>query len=1051
MKTASKGFLAWFVHNPIAANLLMMMILVGGFTGLSGLDKEMFPKIPRDVVQVVVPYPGAGPKEVEEQICIRVEEEVHDLDGIEELRSFAYQGSGRIEIEVADGYDTQKLLNDVKSRVDAINTFPVDSERPEIRDILARTQILSIAVAGPLNEWDLKQLAEEIRDEVTELPGVTLAEIGGTRPEEVSVEVSEETLRQYQLRFDDVVEAIRRSSINLPAGEVREEAGDIVLQTRGQAYNREDFERIVVLRNNDGTQVHLGDIAHINDGFAEQDLVSKFNGKPAVFINLFNTRNPDVITTSEAVREYIDQRLPTLQQGVELVIWRDLSVYLNSRIDLLLKNALGGLILVFGLLVFFLRPALAFWVAMGIGISYLGALWLMPYLGISVNVVSMFAFLLILGIVVDDAIVVGESVYAHYERGLSGNESAVMGAKSVSKPVTFAVLTTMIVFVPMMLLPGDSTKLMAVMPKVAIIALAFSLLESFLILPAHLRHMKPEKEPKWLIAKWVHHGRQHTSSALKKFADNQFRPLLERALRHSYITIATFIAILIVVLGVFFTGWLRVSFFPVVEGEYLRASVELQEGSGFGRSLEIMAQLEQSVNDLKKEPLLISASGQSVLKNHYAESKENNVFIVLELSSNESRSVSSRDVAELWRKHIGPVENVEEFDVEYTLMGKPKDINMVLKGRDIDVLRGATEEIESALLSYTGVHNVSDSMRSARKEIEISLTDHANTLDVGLSDIASQLRNAFYGAEAQRIPREREDVKVMVRYSAAERATMSSLDEMRIRTADGRELPFNAVADVEFVPGYTEIKRRDRMRMVEIKAELSRGSASANEIVFALKKQFWSELEKKYPGITLQIDGAQKDQTEFETGFLQMMALALLAIYALLAVEFRSYWQPVIILSAVPFGIAGAIVGHILFGKEISMPSMMGMLAAAGVVVNDNLVLIDRINQLIKEGWHPYEAVMQGARDRFRPIVLTSLTTFFGLMPILFEKSAQAQFLIPMVISLAFGVLLATFVTLILVPAIYVSGERVKETCQRWRSGKGSSEIPVGEGDSRNF
>lgn len=1032
--TTGNGFLAWFVNNPIAANLLMLMILVGGFTGLSDLDKEMFPKVPRDVVQVTVPYPGAGPKEVEEQICVRVEEKVHDLDGIEELRSFAYQGAGRIEIEVADGYDTQKLLNDVKTRVDAINTFPVDSERPRIKEILARTQILSIAVAGPLNEWDLKRLAENIRDEVIKLPGVTLAEIGGIRPEEVSVEVSEETLRQYQLRFDDVVAAIRRSSINLPAGEVREEAGDIVLQTRGQAYNRQDLESIVVLRNEDGTQVRLGEIAHINDGFAEQDVVSKFNGKPAVFVNLFNTRNPDVLTTSTAVRAYLDQKIPTLQQGVELVVWRDLSVYLNSRIDLLLRNALGGLVLVFALLVLFLRPALAFWVAAGIGISYLGTLWLMPYFGISVNVVSMFAFLLILGIVVDDAIVVGESIHSHYERGLNGVQSAAMGAKSVSKPVTFAVITTMIVFVPMMLLPGDSSKLMAVMPKVAIIALAFSLLETFLILPAHLRHMKPEKEPRWLVIRWIHHARQRTSSALKSVAENQFRTLLERALRHRYITMATFLAILIMVLGFFFTGWMRVSFFPVVEGEYLRASVELQEGSGFNRSLEIMEQLEQSVALLKKEPLLMTASGRPVLKNHFAQSNENNVSVVLELSSNESRSVSSRDVSELWRKHIGPVENVEEFDVEYTLMGKPKDINLVLKGRDIAALRAATDEIGSALLSYPGVYNVSDSIRSARKEIEISLTDNADTLGIGLSDIANQLRNAFYGAEAQRIPREREDVKVMVRYPAEERATVASLDDMRVRTSDSRELPFSAVAVAEFVPGYSEIKRRDRMRMVEIKGELARGSVSANEIVSALKKQYWSDLEEKYPGISLQIDGAQKDQTEFEAGFLQMMALALLAIYALLAIEFRSYWQPLIILSAVPFGIAGAIIGHMLFGKEISMPSMMGVLAAAGVVVNDNLVLIDRINQLVKEGWHSYDAVVQGARDRFRPIVLTSLTTFFGLMPILFEKSAQAQFLIPMVISLAFGVLLATFVTLLLVPSIYVSGARVKEGIRRWRS-----------------
>ena len=1026
MSTPGKGLIAWWVNNPIAANLLMWMILVGGVTSLPGLDKEMFPKIPRDVVQVEVSYPGAGPREVEEQICIRIEEEVHDLDGIEEIRSFAYQGGGRIEIEVSDGYSTQKLLNEVKSRVDAINTFPVDSERPQIKEVLARTQILSLAVAGPLNERELKRLADTIRDEVINLPGVTLAEVGGTRPEEVSIEIAEETLRRFQLRFEDVVAAIRRSSVNLPAGEVREQSGDIVLQTRGQAYHRDDFERIVVLHDADGTEVRLGDIAHINDGFAEQDLVSKFNGKPAVFINLFNTRNPDVITTSAAVREYIESKLPSLQPGVELVVWRDLSVYLNSRIDLLLRNALGGLLLVFGLLVLFLRPALAFWVASGIGIAYMGTLWLMPYLGISVNVVSLFAFLLILGIVVDDAIVVGESVYAHYERGLKGVESASLGARSVSKPVTFAVLTTMIVFVPMLLLPGDSTKLMAEMPKVALIALAFSLVESFLILPAHLRHLKPEKEPSWLPARWVHHARHKTSALLKIFVEQRYRPFLEKSLRHSGVTIASFLAVLIVVLGFFFTGWLRVAFFPVVEGEYLRASVELPEGVGFSRSLTIMDQIEQGVVALKEEPLLIAEDGTSILRNHFAESRENMVSVVLELASNETRSVSSREVAELWRKHIGPVENVEEFEVEFTLMGRPKDINLLLKGRDMDALRAASSEIEAALLSYPGVFNVSSSLRTASKEIEISLHDNADTLGIGLSDIAGQLRNAFYGAEAQRIPREKEDVKVMVRYPEEERAKVSSLDELRIRTVDGRELPFNAVADAEFVPGYTEIKRRDRMRMVEIEGELARGASSANEVVAALFGERWPELLAKYPGLSLEVAGAQKDQQEFETGFLQMMLLAVLAIYAFLAVEFRSYWQPVIILSAIPFGIAGAILGHMLFGKEISMPSMMGVLAAAGVVVNDNLVLIDRINQLRKEGWHAVDAVVQGAKDRFRPIVLTSLTTFFGLMPILFERSAQAQFLIPMVISLAFGVLLATFVTLLLVPSIYVCGERIR-------------------------
>ncbi len=1030
----------WFVDNPIAANLLMLIILVGGVTSLPGIDNEMFPNIPRDVVEVVVPYPGAGPAEVEQQICIRVEEEISDLDGIEEIRSFARQNVGVIEVEVDRNYSTQQLLNNVKSRVDAINTFPEDAERAQVKEVLARVRVLRVAVFGDIREAELKAVTEEIRDEVALLPGINLAEVTGTRLDEVSIEVSEENLRRYQLRFEDVVNAIRRSSINLPAGEVQEEAGDITLQTRGQAYVRQDFEEIIVLRNVDGTLVQLRDIATVRDGFVEQDLQSRFNGKPASFIDVYSTRDPDLIGNSISIREYLDKKAAQLPAGIELVVWRDASVYLQGRIDLLAKNALGGLVLVFVLLMLFLRPVLAFWVAVGIGVSYLGTFWVMPYFGVTINIVSLFAFLMILGIIVDDAIVVGESIYAHSERGISGVKSAALGAGAVSKPVTFAVLTTMIVFLPLILMPGDMARFFAVMGVVAILALAFSLIESFLILPAHLRHMKPEREPKRQPLLWIHRLRVQFSSRLDSFNNNSYKPFLVKTLDHRRETIAWFVFVLLVVFSLLIGGWLRTSFFPVVQGEFVMVNVELPEGTGFGQTVAVMEHIEDAIDQLEQLPELQDSDGASIIKALQSRGEENTVLISIELLSNEKRDISSRFVGEKLKELIGPLPEAEDFEVVYSLVQRGKDISLALKGRDAAEMKAASARIQDVLSSFAGVYNVKDSWQGVRQEAEISLQPDANTVGIGLSDVARQLRQAFYGAEAQRIPRLKEDVKVMVRYPKEQRATMQTLEDLRIRTEDGRELPFDSVATVNYVPGYAEIKRRDRQRMMEITAEIKPGTSSANEVVSVLLRDHWPDIRKDYGTMSLSVDGDQKEQQEFEVAFMQLLILILLAIYALLAIEFHSYWQPLIILSTVPFGIAGAILGHVLMGRDVSMPSMLGAMAAVGVVVNDNLVLIDRVNYLRKEGWEGRKAMLQAATDRFRPIVLTSLTTFFGLTPILLERSTQAQFLIPMVISLSFGVLFATLITLVLVPNLYMSGEFLKEKLAAFKAGFGNKE-----------
>lgn len=932
-----------------------------------------------------------------------------------------------MEVEVEDGYDIQQLLNNVKSRVDAINTFPEDSEHPQIREVLSRIRVLRIAVSGGMDEEQLKAVTEEVRDDIASLPGISVAEVSGIRDDEVAIELSEHMLQQYKLSFEKVVAAIRRSSINLSAGQIREKTGDITLQARGQAYNRKQFEDIVVLHALDGTVIRLGDIATVRDGFAERNLVSNFNGKPAAFVDVYTTQDPDLLGNSKSLRAYVEEKKSVLPASVKVEIWNDMSRYLQSRMDLLISNALGGLVLVFIILLLFLRPALAFWVAAGLGVAYLGTFWLMPYFGLTVNVVTLFAFLMILGIIVDDAIVVGESVYSHYERGLDGHASAALGASMVSKPVTTAVMTTMMVFVPLILLPGDAAKFFADMGTVALLALAFSLLESFLILPAHLRHMRPEKEPRWKLFQLIHGARKKVSAGLMSFADYYYRPVLKKALQNRRVTLACFLGGLLIVISTFAGGWLKVSFFPRVEGEFVLVRVEMPESGGFTQTVAVMKRVEAAIETLRQQPEMRDAQGNSLIKALQSRSEDNSVIVALELVGNEVRNTSSHYVGEQLKVLIGPVPEAEDFEVVYTMIPKSKDINLMLRGHDIDEMKKASQQIQQALARFPGVHNITDSAQDTKPEIEVIMRPFAETLGIGLSDVARQVRQAFYGAEAQRIPRLKEDVKVMVRYPEQQRSTVYTLDELRVRTADGRELPFDAVATAEYVPGYAEIKRHDRQRMVEIKAELLPGYASATDIVGALFRDQWPSIASDFPGMRLTIEGDQKEQQEFEVALLQFLLLVLLAIYALLAIQFRSYWQPVIILSAVPFGIAGAIIGHLIMGKDISMPSMLGVMAAAGVVVNDNLVLIDRINYLRKEGWQASKAIIQAAHDRFRPIVLTSITTFFGLMPILLERSTQAQFLIPMVISLAFGVLFATTVTLMLVPAIYLSGEHVKE------------------------
>jgi multidrug efflux pump subunit AcrB len=1011
---------AWFVRNPIAANLLMLLIIVGGLAGIPSLDKQFFPDFAVNTVQVVTTYPGAGPSEVEEQICVRIEEAVHDLSGVQELRSTAREGLGTVLVKAEPGYDMQKLTAEVKSRVDAISSFPVDAERPVVTELENRQDMIRVTVAGDVGERNLKALAERLRDDLAARPYISIVEIETARPYEVSVEVSEFTLRRYGLRFDDVVNAISASSLNLPAGAIKSEEGDIRLQTRGQAYARADFENIVLVSKRDGTRLLLGDVATVTDGFEDLDLRRRFNDQPALNLVVYVASRPNVLKTSETVHAWVEEVSPGLPDGVTLTAWQDQSVPFKSRVATLLKNGVGGLALVFAVLVLFLRPLLAMWVCVGIAVAFLGTFFMLPYTGVQLHMISLFAFLLILGIVVDDAIIVGEAIHSRQTAGDGGEHGAILGASSVVKPVMFAVISTMIFFAPMWFMPGDWADATMAIPTVVTLSLAFSLLECLLILPSHLAHMRPVKPAGagWLAV--LERMREGCAEAMVRFAAQRYRPFLERCLNAHLMTLSLFFVALVLTLSVYAGGWIKSGFFPEVTADWVVARVKLQDGVAFNDTLDKLYQVESAAERIKAR-YNEKATGER-LGHIYAFARDNNANLYLELSDT---SVDIAKLSEAWRNEIGDLGEVEDFSLDYTIQENGEPIRLVLAANAVSDLERVSEQLRTELLGYPGVFNVNDSMQSPREEIELSLKPAAENLGITLADLARQVRRAFYGAEVQRIPRAREDVKVMVRYPEAERISIDNLNQMRIRTPDGRELPFEAVAQVQFVKGYQTIERLDRKRTVEVTAELQPGSSSAREIVDDVVRRKLPEWKALYPGLSLALDGELEEQEAFQSVLLKYIGLSMLIIYGLMAIPFRSYWQPLLILTAVPFGIMGAILGHIIMDRQISMFSLMGVLACAGVVVNDNLVLIDRINQLRDKGYALREALLQAGEDRFRPIILTSLTTFIGLLPIMSETSVQAQFLIPMVISLAFGVLFATAVTLLLVPAMYLFGERI--------------------------
>ncbi len=1048
----TRGVIGWFANNGVAANLLMLAIVVAGAVTLIGIKQEVFPEFSSDMVTVRVLYPGAAPEEVEEGVVIRVEEQIQDLEGIKEIRSTAAENMGTVIIEAEQGADLQKLLNDVKSRVDAIDTFPEDTEEPIIEEAVLRRNVLQVAISGDTDERSLKAIGERIREDLIALPEITQVELLATRPYEISIEVSEEALRKWGITFGQVASAVRRTSLDLPGGRVTTAGGDILLRTEGQAYLGEEFERLPLLTLADGSRVELGEVATVVDGFAETDQWSRFDGKPTTLVQVFRVGDQGAIEIANRVEEYLESVRPRMPEGIELTVWLDRTRDLRSRLDLLLKNGRMGLALVVLVLALFLKLRLAFWVSLGIPISFLGAIALMPFNDVSINLISLFAFIVVLGIVVDDAIIVGENIYSNYLRGKEGLEAAVDGAREVVVPVVFAVLTGIAAFAPLLAITGVIGKIMRVVPLIVIPTLLFSLIESLLILPnhlSHLRHSSTESSHRGIGRYW-YRLQDVVANGLEFTIHGLYRPLLERALAWRYLTVAAMVALLAITAGMVGGGWVRFNFMPAIEANNTAGFLTLPQGTPAAETARAMATMENAARELAAEldeefgnrpirHVLTSIGSQPFRRNEgpaalhvRADDRASHLGEVnMELAPAEEREIGSNEIAQRWREKVGSIPDAVELTYTASLFSSGKAIDLELSGPDVDQLRLFALELKEELRSYPGVQDLADSFRAGKKELELEITPEAEAAGLTQAELARQVRQAFYGEEAQRIQRGRDDVKVMVRLPEERRRSMAAVDELRLRTPNGGEIPFATAATSRLSRGPAAIQRTNRRRVVNVTADVDIEQGNANEIIADLEARVLPELMANYPGVRYSFEGEQQEQRETMVGLAKGFGVAMLVIYALLAIPFRSYFQPLIVMSAIPFGLIGAIWGHLVMGINLAILSVFGIVALTGVVVNDSLVMVDFINRARRAGKPVAIAIRDAGSARFRPILLTSLTTFAGLTPLLLEQSLQAQFLVPMAISLAFGVIFATVITLLLVPSAYAIQEDIRGIFRR--------------------
>lgn len=1029
-----KQVLTAFVRNTVFANLLLAMILMAGVLSTFLMIREVLPSFTVENVIVRVPYPGAGPEEVEEGISLKLEDAIEGIQGVKEYRTISAEGMATAFIEIKTGENIQVVKDRIADRVNAIQTFPDDAERPTISEFIIERLTIAVSIPADIPERQLKRLAHDVKDDLMLLPDVSNIVMIGARDYEISIEVSEERLRQYGLTFDEVSRIVRSSSLNLPGGNIRSENEEIAIRTMGRGYTGDEYADIVLLARPDGTSIRLGDIATIHDGFVEDAIKTRFQGKPAVTLLVYNNEDEDSIRIASSVRAYVEEKNRELRQMglgdvIQMETWLNTATFIEQRIEMLVRNGLIGLGLVFLLLWIFLDIRLAFWVSAAIPISLAGAMFLMLLVGETINMISLFAMIMVLGIIVDDAIIVGESIYYYRRQGKKPIAAAVEGTMEVAMPVTAAVLTSCIAFMPMLFIDGIMGKFVGVIPTVVICALLVSLVECLIVLPAHLNNlpdMRRKRRSSNVIKRTMSVARTRFHEGLEWLIDYTYRPTIALALSWRYATVAVIFSILLLTMGMLQGGLIKFEFFPNVDSTYIVAELEFPEGTplaiteaGATRVEEAILRVGEQLRTRSGGPVIKAMQSSVGMKLITEQVGQHLAEVIVEFVDAEDRFLHSREITRLWQEEVGVIPGIVSMNFESDSGGPPgKPIEIWLLGRDLEELRGISEELKKELRTFAGVFQIEDDFRPGRREIRASLKPEARPLGLTTADLARQLRQGFYGDEATRIQRGREEVKVWVRYPREERASLTDLESIRIRTASGDEVPLPVVANVSVEPGYTTITRKEGLRRIAVTADVFAEITNATEVLNTLQGGFLADLTDRHPHISWSLEGEKRNSQESLDSLFIGFPLAILGIYLLVATLFRSYIQPVVILITVPFGIIGAIWGHVVLGYSVTIMSMFGVVALSGVVVNDAIVYIEAVNQRLAKGMPLADALVDGGARRFRAIVLTTGTTVGGLTPLILERSMQAQFLIPMAITIASGVAFASLLTLVVIPCL---------------------------------
>jgi multidrug efflux pump subunit AcrB len=1022
-----KGIVDWWGRNPVAGNLLMLACLVVGFMSYLRMDKEFFPPGGDDAITISASWPGASPTDVESQVTVRVEEAVADVNGVDWVRSQSGEGFAWVNLSVMPGVDMQQLETEVRTKVEAITGLPPTVERVQVQRQVGRDWSMIMSIHGNVDERVLRETAKRVRDEIALMPGGVNTIYFGARAPEVSIELSETAMQRFGLTFDQVANAIRESSMNAGGGAVRTDEGDFQIQVRNLADNQRDFERIVVRQTPDGGVVTVADVATVIDGFQDVDMYTRMNGEPAVMLALQTPDTFNINETAKAVHKYIEEELrPSLPPGTDFTIVYDQSEDYKSLVGILFSNALQGFFLIFLLLLLTLHPKVAVWSTLGVITAFAGSFIILPYVNVSLNFMTVFGFLLVLGIMVDDAIIVGEAIYERVEQGLTGVDSAIMGTQLVLKPLIASVFTTMIAFSPLMFLDGSVRQFTQAISIVIMSTLFFSLVETLIILPAHLAHVHILEPSKTFIGRLMT-AQRACANGVVWFAENIHGPLVHAAARLRWLTLTIFLAIFVLMIGVMASGRIKQTFMPEVEGDFLIASIQLPRTTPFGRMEEVAAQLDRARLALEAETKDLAYAdpntgdmSNGIIRAWSQPIEGNTVRAYIALTPPETRELRTSEVSKRLEELLGDVPDAEQVSFELGGGQNGPSIQIAMLGENPAELRQAVDELKARLAQFGEISSVKDSQEAANEELRFALKPGAEQLGITIADVQRQVRQAYFGEEVQRLPREGDEVRVYVRYPRDDRRSLESLENFRIRTPDGREVPLATVADVSFAPGVTALDRRQRMPTITVEAEAP--DEARQLIMKELEANFFPQLEQKYPGVSRRAIGQAEGQAEFFENLINLGIIALFCIFFVLAVTFRSYAQPALIMSVIPFAFVGAVVAHWITGTSFALFSWLGMIAAIGVVVNDNVVLMDRANRLREEGARAFDAIHGASVSRFRQIFLTSITEFVGLMPMLLENATIAQFLKPMALSLAFGVFLSMPATLYLTPALYMIG-----------------------------